>query len=88
VSPLSGKSATRDHHEPFLTTPRIVATLGSKTTVAKKVNKRAILDVDVPKAVETIITPEAPMALRLQSNLLYVPDEHIVELMLIVSGMA
>ncbi|KAL2356650.1 Rec8 like protein-domain-containing protein [Cryomyces antarcticus] len=48
----------------------LVATLGSKSTL-KKVNRKAILDVDVPKACETIIQPEAPMALRLQSNLLY-----------------
>ncbi|OAX80781.1 hypothetical protein ACJ72_04876 [Emergomyces africanus] len=49
---------------------RLVATLGAKSTT-KKVNRKAILDVDVPKACETIIHPEAPMALRLQGNLLY-----------------
>ena len=48
---------------------RLVATLGSKSTL-RKVNRKAILDVDVPKACETILAPEAPMALRLQSNLL------------------
>ncbi|KAI9716762.1 MAG: hypothetical protein M1812_005102 [Candelaria pacifica] len=48
----------------------LVATLGSKSAL-KKVNRKAILEVDVPKACETILTPEAPMALRLQSNLLY-----------------
>ncbi|PGG97935.1 hypothetical protein AJ80_09611, partial [Polytolypa hystricis UAMH7299] len=48
----------------------LVATLGSKST-ARKVNRKAILDVDVPKACGTIIDPEAPMALRLQGNLLY-----------------
>lgn len=48
---------------------RLVATLGSKSTL-KKVNRKAILEVNVPKACETIMTPEAPMALRLQSNLL------------------
>ncbi|OAT13332.1 Rad21/Rec8 N terminal domain-containing protein [Blastomyces gilchristii SLH14081] len=48
----------------------LVATLGAKSA-ARKVNRRAILDVDVPKACETIIRPEAPMALRLQGNLLY-----------------
>ncbi|KAI9873277.1 MAG: hypothetical protein M1830_000588, partial [Pleopsidium flavum] len=48
----------------------LVATLGPKSNL-KKVNRKAILDVDVPKACETILTPEAPMALRLQSNLLY-----------------
>ncbi|KAL9610666.1 MAG: hypothetical protein Q9167_004646 [Letrouitia subvulpina] len=47
----------------------LVATLGSKS-VLKKVNRKAILDVNVPKACRVIINPEAPMALRLQSNLL------------------
>ncbi|KAF1348657.1 Rad21/Rec8-like protein [Delphinella strobiligena] len=49
----------------------LVATLGARSTL-KKVNKKAILEVNVPKACETIISPGAPMALRLQSNLLYV----------------
>lgn len=49
----------------------LVATLGSKSTL-KRVSRKAILDVDVQKACETIVTPEAPMALRLQSNLLFV----------------
>ncbi|USW48449.1 Putative rad21/Rec8-like protein [Septoria linicola] len=48
----------------------LVATLGARSTL-KKVTKKAILNVDVAKACETIVTPEAPMALRLQSNLLY-----------------
>ncbi|KAL3426589.1 hypothetical protein PVAG01_00098 [Phlyctema vagabunda] len=48
----------------------LVATLGAKSN-ARKVTRKAILDVNVQKACETIIQPEAPMALRLQSNLLY-----------------
>lgn len=44
--------------------------MGAKSTT-KKVTRKAILDVDVRKACETIMEPEAPMALRLQSNLLY-----------------
>ncbi|KAE9963758.1 hypothetical protein BLS_008934 [Venturia inaequalis] len=48
----------------------LVATLGQKSS-ARKVSRKQILDVNVTKACETIITPEAPMALRLQSNLLY-----------------
>ena len=48
---------------------RLVATLGSKSNL-KKINRKAILDVNVPKACETILMPEAPMALRLQSSLL------------------
>jgi N terminus of Rad21 / Rec8 like protein len=50
---------------------RLVATLGSKSAL-KKVTRKAILDVDVPKACGTIQDPSAPMALRLQGNLLYV----------------
>lgn len=48
---------------------RLVATLGPKS-VLKTVTRKAIIGVNVPKACETIIQPEAPMALRLQSNLL------------------
>jgi hypothetical protein len=48
---------------------RLVATLGSRSTL-KKVTRKAILEVDVPKACETIQAPSAPMALRLQGNLL------------------
>ncbi|KAH8597698.1 hypothetical protein B0O99DRAFT_507277 [Bisporella sp. PMI_857] len=48
----------------------LVATLGQKSTT-RKVTRKAILDVDVQRACETIIEPEAPMALRLQSNLMY-----------------
>jgi meiotic recombination protein REC8, fungi type len=50
---------------------RLVATLGSKSAL-RKVTRKAILDVDVPKACGTIQDPSAPMALRLQGNLLYV----------------
>lgn len=48
---------------------RLVATLGSKSNL-KKVNRKAILEVDVPETCRIIVTPEVPMALRLQSNLL------------------
>jgi N terminus of Rad21 / Rec8 like protein len=50
---------------------RLVATLGSKSSL-KTVTRKKILDVDVHKACDTIQNPEAPMALRLQGNLLYV----------------
>lgn len=46
-----------------------MATLGSKS-VLRKVNRKDILAVNVPKACETVIHPEAPLALRLQSGLL------------------
>ncbi|KAK5260316.1 R8 protein [Exophiala xenobiotica] len=48
----------------------LVATLGSKSNL-KKVTRRAILDVDLPKACQTITEPELPMALRLQGSLLF-----------------
>lgn len=48
---------------------RLVATLGSRS-IARRLNRRAILDVDVPEACKVIIDPEAPMALRLQGSLL------------------
>jgi hypothetical protein len=52
-------------------TGRLVATLGSKSSL-KRINRKQILDVDVSKACQTIVDPVAPMALRLQGNLLYV----------------
>ncbi|KAF2648539.1 hypothetical protein K491DRAFT_722474 [Lophiostoma macrostomum CBS 122681] len=48
----------------------LVATLGAKSSL-RKVNRKAIREVNVPKACQTIIDPAAPMALRLQGNLLY-----------------
>jgi hypothetical protein len=54
----------------------LVGTLGP-TSTALKVKRKQILGVDVRKACETIIQPEAPMALRLQSSLLLVhPSEY------------
>jgi hypothetical protein len=57
-------------HYANLCNSRLVATLGAKSNAAKKLTRKAILDVDVRKACKTIIGPEAPMALRLQSNLM------------------
>ncbi|KAJ5670590.1 uncharacterized protein N7477_005953 [Penicillium maclennaniae] len=48
----------------------LVATLGSRS-IARRINRRAIQDVDVPSACRVIIDPRAPMALRLQGSLLY-----------------
>ncbi|KAJ5607734.1 hypothetical protein N7537_004353 [Penicillium hordei] len=48
----------------------LVATLGSRS-VARRLNRKAIQDVDVPNACRVIINPDAPMALRLQGSLLY-----------------
>ncbi|KAM0439696.1 hypothetical protein ACHAPT_000790 [Fusarium lateritium] len=47
----------------------LVATVGN--TAQNKVTRKAIQEVNVPKACETIIHPGAPLALRLQGNLLY-----------------
>ncbi|KAJ4381064.1 R8 protein [Didymella sp. IMI 355093] len=49
----------------------LVATLGSKSSL-KRITRKQMLDVDVTKACKTIVDPAAPMALRLQGNLLYV----------------
>ncbi|KAF2149610.1 hypothetical protein K461DRAFT_297062 [Myriangium duriaei CBS 260.36] len=48
----------------------LVATLGADSA-RKKVNRSDILGVNVPKACETITSSETPLALRLQSNLLF-----------------
>ncbi|KAG9233376.1 hypothetical protein BJ875DRAFT_378746 [Amylocarpus encephaloides] len=48
----------------------LAATLGSASTT-RKLTKKAINDVDVPRACGTISEPDAPMALRLQSSLMY-----------------
>ncbi|KAJ5368059.1 uncharacterized protein N7496_007819 [Penicillium cataractarum] len=48
----------------------LVATLGSRS-ITRRLNRKAILDVDVPSACNVIVNPEAPMALRLQGSLLY-----------------
>jgi hypothetical protein len=56
-------------YELICSSRRLVATLGSRS-ITRRLNKKAILDVDVPKACEVIMDPAAPMALRLQGNLL------------------
>ncbi|KAF8428256.1 Rec8 like protein-domain-containing protein [Tirmania nivea] len=48
----------------------LVATLGSKHG-GPKLQRKDIMSVDVHKACDTIKNPEAPLALRLQSSLLY-----------------
>ncbi|KAL7925892.1 Rec8 like domain-containing protein [Trichoderma austrokoningii] len=47
----------------------LVATVGKGTQ--KRLTKKAIQEVNVPKACEKILDPGAPLALRLQGNLLY-----------------
>jgi len=48
----------------------LVSTIGLKTT-NRKVTRRAIQEVDVRGACGTILKPGAPIALRLQGNLLF-----------------
>ncbi|KAI0009670.1 Rec8 like protein-domain-containing protein [Xylariaceae sp. FL0662B] len=48
----------------------LVATMGNKSST-KKVTRKAIQEVDVRKACGKILEPGAPIALRLQGNLLY-----------------
>ncbi|ATY66582.1 Rad21 Rec8 like [Cordyceps militaris] len=47
----------------------LIATVGKSNQ--KRVTKRAIQDVNVPRACDKILDPGAPLALRLQGNLLY-----------------
>lgn len=47
----------------------MIATTGK--SAQRKITKKAINEVNVPKACETITSPEAPLALRLQGSLLY-----------------
>ncbi|KAK6351645.1 hypothetical protein TWF718_004799 [Orbilia javanica] len=49
----------------------LVATIGPKAMLSKKIHKREILEVNVAKACRTILQSENPLALRLQSNLLF-----------------
>lgn len=49
---------------------RLVSTIGLRSTT-RKISRKAIQDVNVQKACETILKPGAPIALRLQGSLLY-----------------
>lgn len=49
---------------------RLVATVGPRANT-RKITRKAIQGVNIPRACDTIIQPGAPIALRLQSNLLY-----------------
>ncbi|KAK3393200.1 putative sister chromatid cohesion protein [Podospora didyma] len=48
----------------------LVSTIGLRST-NRKITRKAIQEVDVEKACETILQPGAPIALRLQGSLLY-----------------
>ncbi|KAH8131808.1 hypothetical protein FP744_10003284 [Trichoderma asperellum] len=62
-------------HEILSSTQYGVATIWLVATVGKgnqkRLTKKAIQEVNVPKACEKILDPGAPLALRLQGNLLY-----------------
>lgn len=47
-----------------------MATNGPRSST-RKITRKAIQGVDIPRACDIIIRPGAPIALRLQSNLLY-----------------
>jgi hypothetical protein len=64
---------------------RLVATIGQKS-ILKKVSRKAILDVNVPKTCKTILQPGAPMALRLQASMLYELRVSTYELNTDISG--
>ncbi|KAF3901614.1 hypothetical protein ABW21_db0205391 [Orbilia brochopaga] len=49
----------------------LVATIGPKSSLSKKIHKKEILEVNLAKACRTIVQSENPLALRLQSNLLF-----------------
>ena len=55
---------------PGLASSRLAATLGSKSSF-KKLQKRDILSVNVPKACTFLSDGKEPLALRLSSNLMY-----------------
>lgn len=47
-----------------------MSTIGFRSTT-RKISRKAIQEVDVQKACDTILQPGAPIALRLQGSLLY-----------------
>lgn len=49
--------------------PRLVATVGKASQ--RKLNRKTLQEVNIPRACEKILDPGAPLALRLQGNLLY-----------------
>ncbi|KAJ8132207.1 hypothetical protein O1611_g1417 [Lasiodiplodia mahajangana] len=59
-----------EREEPALIYVRLVATTSSKSST-RKVTRKAIQEVDVQRACGKILEPGAPIALRLQGNLLY-----------------
>ncbi len=55
----------------LLLTPFLRVVANANKGSQRRVNKKLIQDVDVPKACGQILEPGAPLALRLQGNLLY-----------------
>ncbi|KAI4910896.1 hypothetical protein J4E90_007153 [Alternaria incomplexa] len=58
-------------HEVLTSRKYGVATVWLVATTHKRIGRKQIFDVDVQKACQTIVDPVAPMALRLQGNLMY-----------------
>jgi hypothetical protein len=63
-------SVTENKGQLLIPCIRLVATIGSKSG-ARKVTRKDIQGVDVQRACGKILEPGAPIALRLQGNLLY-----------------
>ncbi|KXX79251.1 Meiotic recombination protein rec8 [Madurella mycetomatis] len=57
-------------HQHGVATVWLVSTTGLRSTT-RRISRKAIQDVNVQKACETILKPGAPIALRLQGSLLY-----------------
>ena len=70
--PQSGKhvGCSGGNHADRLCVFRLVSTIGFRSTT-RKISRKAIQEVDVQKACDTILQPGAPIALRLQGSLLY-----------------
>ncbi|TAQ89837.1 hypothetical protein B7494_g1835 [Chlorociboria aeruginascens] len=71
ITRVSVAAWRRDCVVSFLKTQKGASTIPNIYAVGSAYPSTAILDVNVRKACETIMQPEAPMALRLQSNLLF-----------------
>jgi meiotic recombination protein REC8 len=48
----------------------VAATLGSKSTVAKKLNRREFCNVNIVETCDYLINPPQPLSLRLASNMM------------------
>ncbi|KAI4949007.1 hypothetical protein J4E91_005469 [Alternaria rosae] len=65
-------------HEVLTSRKYGVATVWLVATTQKRIGRKQILEVDVQKACQTIVDPVAPMALRLQGNLMYAALPYLI----------